>query len=667
MRLIDCFMEIVRDEKFKDKLESSSHPFKDIYNYCKNIGFEKSYNEFKKEFTELLSITVQKIPDDKLSFVSGGEMNKVFSKFSASILSALTISTVVPSTNAVNSKLPEPPNKLKSIVKIAKNNPGKTASIGIGGLITTIAAACGGGYLLYKAYNKNLNFDTNLKNVKLFTDPEEMKNHFLKQNGKDTSYKGLFIQELVLSKSVFSDINKLKSSLEKLNKFEIKVKMIKNDGTITKPLPFRKVLKLDCYYNNDSEPQYNSLHFSYDESKYKGIKEICSIGDKTAKLAIGRHKINILINPDLENIAIASSVEYGKATIGIMDFKVLQTIVGVNENYKSDFYKHISDLSNNPDLGYNFRSFSFQQQHLPHRFNCKKFLEKFVRLYNKGELGIRIRINEESFATTLFVNENENKKEKEKEKYIVAANVLDLNNSYLEVDEEKWTKICSSENKDIYINKSLKYWMIKDKRFKKYGYLSPEIGSFSAPGSLYSELILLDLDINSKKKIFEQTEDIFCNSNLLLECRAKFIFSSSTDSINYAEEYFNEIKELSPNFANKILETAINKNLFIDPDEKNKNLKNNIINKFIQIHRNAPNFAKEIAKEATEKNLNCAKYFNEIINMSEEQIDKFMKSDKYSNLAKMKSYLSEEKIENTENIENIEKTENIENTKDKNN
>lgn len=638
MRLIDCFMEIVRDEKFKDKLESSSHPFKDIYNYCKNIGFEKSYNEFKKEFTELLSITVQKIPDDKLSFVSGGEMNKVFSKFSASILSALTISTVVPSTNAVNYKLPELPNKLKSIVKIAKNNPGKTASIGIGGLITTIAAACGGGYLLYKAYNKNLNFDTNLKNVKLFTDPEEMKNHFLKQNGKDTSYKGLFIRGIESLESSCSDINKLKSSLEKLNKFEIKVKMIKNDGTITKPLPFREVLKLDCYYNNDLEPQYTSVHFSYDESKYKGIKEICSIGDKTAKLAIECHNINILINPDLENIAIASSVEYGNAFIGIMDFKVLQTIVGVNENYKSDFYKHISDLSNNPNLEFNSIAVYLNSECLPSN-NCKEFLEKFAGMYNKGELGIRIRINEESFATTLSA----------KLRYLV-ANVLDIKKSYLEVDEKKWTKIYSSEDKDIYINKPLGYWVISRK--PNHLYCPSEIGLLSAPEPLHEELTLLDLDTNSKKKIFEQMEDTFCNSNLLLERRATLIFGSSTNIIEYAENCFNEAKELSPNFANKILETAINKNLFIDPDEKNKNLKNNIINKFIQIHRNDPNFAKEIAKEATEKNLNYAEYFNKIINMSEEQIDEFMKSDKYSNLEEMKSYLSEENIENTKDKNN---------------
>lgn len=97
---------------------------KKIYELSKKQGYEGTYEDFEKECKDIVLNTHREISEKYLEKVSGGKLSKKFSKSTATVLSALTLSSVnIPSSSAVSTY-----NILRnnSIVDLLKKEPGKT-------------------------------------------------------------------------------------------------------------------------------------------------------------------------------------------------------------------------------------------------------------------------------------------------------------------------------------------------------------------------------------------------------------------------------------------------------------------------------------------------------------------------------------------------------------
>ena len=140
MSLLECLLKMLQDGRLKEieSLES----LEKIYEVSKEEGYKGTYKEFEKECSDIVLSASQKVSEESLKGVSGGKMNKNFSKSAAAVLSALTLSTTaMPSSSAASSKYSfQNDSKVAKVVNYLKNHPGETivAAVGALGLGTVI-------------------------------------------------------------------------------------------------------------------------------------------------------------------------------------------------------------------------------------------------------------------------------------------------------------------------------------------------------------------------------------------------------------------------------------------------------------------------------------------------------------------------------------------------
>ncbi len=136
IELLESIKKIGADKELLNKLENSNCSLEDIYYLCKEHGFTGSYDVFEKDYEELFTSSISEIHEDELSSISGGKMNKFFSRSTAALLSALTLSTAsMPSSSAINLT---PKNPVNKCIDYIKKNPIKSL-----GIITLASVASG--------------------------------------------------------------------------------------------------------------------------------------------------------------------------------------------------------------------------------------------------------------------------------------------------------------------------------------------------------------------------------------------------------------------------------------------------------------------------------------------------------------------------------------------
>ncbi len=124
---IELLRKISLNKELLNKIENPDCSLKDIYNFFKKYGFTESYNIFEKDYEELFNSLISEIHEDQLSSVSGGKLNRFFSKSTATLLSSLTLSTAaIPMSSAEKYN---GSNSSSKIVNFVKKNPGKSLAI----------------------------------------------------------------------------------------------------------------------------------------------------------------------------------------------------------------------------------------------------------------------------------------------------------------------------------------------------------------------------------------------------------------------------------------------------------------------------------------------------------------------------------------------------------
>ena len=100
MKLLECILKMLNNKlKELENLKS----LKKIYELSKKQGYEGTYEDFEKECKDIVLNTHREISEKYLEKVSGGKLSKKFSKSTATVLSALTLSSVnIPSSSAVS-------------------------------------------------------------------------------------------------------------------------------------------------------------------------------------------------------------------------------------------------------------------------------------------------------------------------------------------------------------------------------------------------------------------------------------------------------------------------------------------------------------------------------------------------------------------------------------
>lgn len=93
---------IIKDEKALKEFEKLK-TVKEVYEKCKELGYEGNYEEFEKDYYQIVYRLNQELSPEDLEAVSGGVMNKKLTKTMAAMLSALTLSsTAIPSSSAAS-------------------------------------------------------------------------------------------------------------------------------------------------------------------------------------------------------------------------------------------------------------------------------------------------------------------------------------------------------------------------------------------------------------------------------------------------------------------------------------------------------------------------------------------------------------------------------------
>ena len=83
---------IIKDEKALKEFEKLK-TVKEVYEKCKELGYEGNYEEFEKDYYQIVYRLNQELSPEDLEAVSGGVMNKKLTKTMAAMLSALTLSS----------------------------------------------------------------------------------------------------------------------------------------------------------------------------------------------------------------------------------------------------------------------------------------------------------------------------------------------------------------------------------------------------------------------------------------------------------------------------------------------------------------------------------------------------------------------------------------------
>lgn len=124
IKLMESLKKIANDKETLKQIENSDCSLIDIYDICKEYGFTDSYEVFEKDYEELFAYLINEIKEEELSSVSGGKMNRFFSKSTATLLSTLTLSTTaIPMSSAANHNNPKSTSEK---VNFVRKNPGKS-------------------------------------------------------------------------------------------------------------------------------------------------------------------------------------------------------------------------------------------------------------------------------------------------------------------------------------------------------------------------------------------------------------------------------------------------------------------------------------------------------------------------------------------------------------
>ena len=183
MELTKCLLEIIKNESEKIKLKSCDS-LEEIYEKCKEAGFKGTYCEFEEEYAQIFLNIIEKVSEDELKVVSGGVINRTFSKTLATTLSALSISgAVLPSAGATeNYPFANKTTSQNKVLKFIKENPKKSIGALISALsVTGIGVGVGVGVGLLHHYNKK-NKQTKWANVGNIKNLDEYQIKQIKKN-----------------------------------------------------------------------------------------------------------------------------------------------------------------------------------------------------------------------------------------------------------------------------------------------------------------------------------------------------------------------------------------------------------------------------------------------------------------------------------------------------
>ncbi len=201
IELIESLKKIASNNEILKQIENSDCSLRDIYDLFKEHGFTGSYDVFEKDYEELFNSLISEIHEDELSSVSGGKLNRFFSKSTATLLSALTLSTAaIPMSSAEKYN---GSNSSSKIVNFVKKNPGKSLAILATAIVVPIGvtAASIAGYKHFSTKKIVINdkytqqIENYYKNIKLEVDDQEypvyekieenFDNHFKSKNTKE--------------------------------------------------------------------------------------------------------------------------------------------------------------------------------------------------------------------------------------------------------------------------------------------------------------------------------------------------------------------------------------------------------------------------------------------------------------------------------------------------
>ena len=153
-KLKEVVRKIIKDERSAKEF-GKLKTLKEVYEKCMEFGYESSYEEFKKDYNQIVYGLCQEIPSESLEAVSGGTMNKKLTKATAAILSALTLSTTtIPQSSAAeyNGSASKSSN---SIINFIKENPGKSLLIALGAAATATSGGIMVGKIVKHVHDKN--------------------------------------------------------------------------------------------------------------------------------------------------------------------------------------------------------------------------------------------------------------------------------------------------------------------------------------------------------------------------------------------------------------------------------------------------------------------------------------------------------------------------------
>ncbi len=222
MELIKYLLKTIENKSDKVTLKSCNS-LEEIYEKFKKSGFKGTYCDFEKEYTKIFLNLIEKVSEEELKTVSGGIINKAFSKTLATTLTALSVSgAVLPSVGATNYPFTNEDTTQNKVLKFIKENPKKSIGALISGLsIVGIGIGVGTGLLYYNKNKQVKNLDEliiQIKSILLIKNKHEgvekdiiilLKNYFLnKCNNKEYSDLEEIRKEINTIDKVVYDLNK---------------------------------------------------------------------------------------------------------------------------------------------------------------------------------------------------------------------------------------------------------------------------------------------------------------------------------------------------------------------------------------------------------------------------------------------------------------------------
>lgn len=158
--LKDTVDKILENNELTEELKNSK-TLEEVHKKCQESGYKGNYEEFKRDYNQIVASLCENISEKELELVCGGKMNNKLTKATAAMLSALTLSTTVaPYTSAATLECQTSQNKF---LRYFKENSRKVAAILGGGSALTVGTIVTGiiAYACYKNKKANTNENQN--------------------------------------------------------------------------------------------------------------------------------------------------------------------------------------------------------------------------------------------------------------------------------------------------------------------------------------------------------------------------------------------------------------------------------------------------------------------------------------------------------------------------